>query len=99
MDINGVHQTFDAFWGTEPFMPRPERNSSLWKAFRGLYLKTSQGSRIFGMGKYGISRLELAYTFIDLAEAEGEKRAEQARWKEEGGIWVPRAMLAALANS
>jgi hypothetical protein len=99
MDINEVHYAFHAFWWSEPFMPRPGRNSPLWKAFRDQYPKTGQDSRIFCTGKYGISRLELAHTFIDLVEAEGDKRAEQARWKEEGGIWVPSATLADLTNS
>ncbi|KAJ5438789.1 uncharacterized protein N7458_009787 [Penicillium daleae] len=81
MDINEVHYAFHAIWWrwSEPFMPRPGRNSPLWKAFRDQYPKTGQDLRIFGTGKYGISRLELAHTFIDLVEAEGDKRAEQAR--------------------
>ncbi|KAF7125564.1 hypothetical protein CNMCM5793_001824 [Aspergillus hiratsukae] len=69
MDEAGVEQAVAAFWKNDPFYPRMEEGSLLWKAFREMYLATSQ--RVVGVGDGdgpGDRRLELAKLFVDLVE-------------------------------
>jgi hypothetical protein len=42
MDEQGVRQAVEAFWKNDPFCPRPNKHSSIWKAFREQYLSTSK---------------------------------------------------------
>lgn len=67
MDKAGVEQAVAAFWKNDPFYPRPEEGSVLWKSFREMYLGMSQ--RIVGdRHGPGDRRLELAKLFVDLLE-------------------------------
>jgi hypothetical protein len=69
MDEAGVEQAVVAFWKNDPFYPRPEEGSVLWKAFRDMYLATSL--RVVNVGDGpgpGDRRLELAKLFVDLLE-------------------------------
>jgi hypothetical protein len=42
MDEQGVRQAVEAFWKNDPFCPRPNEHSSIWKAFREQYLSMSK---------------------------------------------------------
>lgn len=39
MDLEGVQQAVAAFWGNDPYYPRPDKDISLWKVFREHYLQ------------------------------------------------------------
>lgn len=73
MDSEGVQKAVKAFWKNDPFFPRPDAHSELWKGFRGQYLQTSERciSRKHGNNK---EVLELPGAFIYSVENTAQKK-------------------------
>ena len=67
MDEDGVKQAVRAYWGNDPYYPRP-RSELLWEEFRKQYLQTS-GEIVGALGLDTITGLPKL--FIDLIEKDG----------------------------
>ncbi|KAJ0414390.1 zinc finger protein-domain-containing protein [Aspergillus carlsbadensis] len=67
MDEHGVRQAANAFWKNDPFYPRPDQHSAIWKAFHEQYLSTSK-EHISGTGPDDGLRESLPGQFIRLVE-------------------------------
>ncbi|KGO77595.1 Protein of unknown function DUF3669, zinc finger protein [Penicillium italicum] len=77
MDSKGVEQAAAAFWGNDPYYPRPgiERDILLWVVFREHYLQISEACiGIFNEPHEAERRRALSRQFIQLVEQEGKTR-------------------------
>lgn len=80
MDSKGVEQAVAAFWGNDPYYPRPckelERDQLLWLVFRDHYLQTSQTCIDIAVREpqEAQRRHALSKQFIRQIEQEGEAR-------------------------
>ncbi|KAF3385540.1 hypothetical protein F1880_002130 [Penicillium rolfsii] len=84
MDLNGVEQATAAFWGNDPYYPRPQMEpASLWSAFREQYLRTSDSCATLCEPQECAKRQTLAKRFVEMVE-EGRDRMD--RVKAEGII-------------
>lgn len=76
MDSKGVEQAAAAFWGNDPYYPRPglERDT-LWSVFREYYLQISGTCMgIVNEPHEAERRRALSRQFIDMVEQEGKMR-------------------------
>ncbi|KAL3464547.1 zinc finger protein-domain-containing protein [Aspergillus heterothallicus] len=74
MDEQGIQQAASAFWGNDPYFPRPDEHSSIWKAFREQYIKESDSWISVTDSPTGQLK-DLPRRFIDLVE-EKPRRSE-----------------------
>lgn len=77
MDLEGVVQAVAAFWGNDPYYPRPEKDPSLWSVFREHYIQISEDCIAVCEPRAAERRRILSRQFIDLVEQEGKKRKEK----------------------
>lgn len=73
MDAKGVEQCVAAFWGNDPYYPRPERDRELWRVFREYYLRISDTCSAGLEAQEREKRRVLAWNFIGLLEQDGER--------------------------
>ncbi|KAJ5779806.1 hypothetical protein N7457_007526 [Penicillium paradoxum] len=71
MDEQGGAQAVNAFWGNDPYYPRPGRDLALWSAFRTQYLKSSDQCLDLCDHQEGVRRRLLPRLFIELLERQG----------------------------
>lgn len=81
MDESGVRQATRAFWGNDPYLPRPgcedARDQELWKVFRQKFLqKSAEVTAVSPNG--GLPRL-----WVEKVEEEGDKIADKRKRREE----------------
>ncbi|KAI9930389.1 hypothetical protein ASPWEDRAFT_171014 [Aspergillus wentii DTO 134E9] len=65
MDEDGVRQAVKAYWGNDPFFPRPGLDAKLWGCFREGYLSACLG--VVGDSE-GDERVMLSRMFVGLVE-------------------------------
>lgn len=76
MDSKGVEQAAAAFWGNDPYYPRPGLEGDiLWSVFREYYIQISGTCiGIVNEPHEAERRRALSRQFIDLVEQEGKTR-------------------------
>lgn len=82
MDEEGVAKSVEAFFGNDPYYPRPGEAS--WTAFRETYLRTS--SRIILEDEADYWRITLSQKFIEKVEEEQRRRDEQRGKRQRTGL-------------
>jgi len=78
MDLEGVEQAVAAFWGNDPYYPRPGKDPSIWMAFRQRYIQTSDACAAICESREAEKRRMLSRRFIDLVEQEGRNRINKS---------------------
>lgn len=78
MDLEGVRQAVAAFWGSDPYYPRPDLDSAMWDVFREHYILMSGTCAAIRESQVAETRRILAKRFIELVEEEGRRRDKRA---------------------
>lgn len=77
MNLERLKQAVAAFWGNDPYCPRPGKDPLLWMAFREHYIRTSEACTAICEPDEAEKRRILSRLFIDLVEQEGRNRMDQ----------------------